>query len=219
VGPDAGGRDAAPGPGRPPNPWLGGEGLRGADYDRRFETLAAAGHDMHGEADLVCSLGVRRVLDAGCGTGRVAIELSRRGLDVVGVDLDPAMLAAARAKAPGIEWIEGDLASVTLHACFDAVVMAGNVMVFVTPGTEGTVLATAARHLVPGGLLVAGFTLGPGRLDLATYDRLATAAGLELVERWGTWDRAPVTAEPSYAVSVHRLRVGRDTERSTLVTG
>ena len=50
------------------------------------------------------------VLDAGCGTGRVAIELSRRGHDVVGVDVDEAMLEAARAKAPDLTWVQGDLA-------------------------------------------------------------------------------------------------------------
>jgi len=62
---------------------------------------------MHGEATFVEALGVRRVLDAGCGTGRVAIELARRGLDVVGVDADPGMLSAARAKAPELEWALG----------------------------------------------------------------------------------------------------------------
>ena len=94
----------------PDNRWSTSDAPRGAAYARRFTELAARGIDMHGEADLVHSYGPTTVLDAGCGTGRVAIELSRRGCQVVGVDVDPAMLGAAREKAPDLVWIEGDLA-------------------------------------------------------------------------------------------------------------
>lgn len=144
------------------------------------------------------------VLDAGCGTGRVAIELDRRGIEVVGVDLDPGMLATARRKAPELTWIEDDLATVTLNRRFDVVVMAGNVMIFLTPGSEGAVVANLARHLAPGGALVAGFQLLPGRLALGAYDRHAAEAGLVLGERWATWERAPWSPGGDYAVSVHR---------------
>jgi SAM-dependent methyltransferase len=187
------------------NRWLDGSGRRGAAYDERFAALAAQGHDVHGEADLVESLGVRAVLDAGCGTGRVAIELADRGVDVVGADVDPAMLDAARIKRPHLVWVEGDLATLSLGCTFDAVVMAGNVMLFVTPGTEGAVIANLARHLEPGGSLVAGFSLRPDDLDLVTYDRLAADVGLTLVDRWATWERAPFVLGGDYAVSVHRL--------------
>jgi len=64
------------------------------------------------------------VLDAGCGTGRVAIELARRGVDVIGVDLDAGMLEQARQKAPDLDWIDGDLATVDLARHFDVVVLA-----------------------------------------------------------------------------------------------
>jgi len=176
---------------------------RGDDYDRRFEQLEAAGHDIHGEADFVSSLAVRSVLDAGCGTGRVAIELARRGLDVVGVDADRPMLEAARRKAPQLEWVEADLVDVELGRRFGAVVLAGNVMLFVAPGTEGQVLTNLARHLEDDGLLVAGFSTDRS-LALPTYDRLAAAAGLTLAERWATWDRQPHGPGSDYAVSVHR---------------
>jgi 2-polyprenyl-3-methyl-5-hydroxy-6-metoxy-1,4-benzoquinol methylase len=62
--------------------------MSGEEYDAQFEVAAAAGKNVHGEADFVESYGVGSVLDAGCGTGRVGRELARRGLDVVGVDLD-----------------------------------------------------------------------------------------------------------------------------------
>jgi SAM-dependent methyltransferase len=185
------------------NRWLTEAGGRSASYDRRWEELAAAGQNVHGEADLVESLGPRSVLDAGCGTGRVAVELARRGLDVTGVDVDPSMLEKARAKQPDLPWVLGDLAEVDLGRTFDAVVLAGNVMIFLTPGSEAGVVTNLARHLSPGGALVAGFSLESGRLDLATYDALAASAGLELAGRWATWDREPFL-DGDYAVSVHR---------------
>lgn len=189
------------------NRWLTEAGGRAGTYDRRWEELAAAGQNVHGEADFVCDLGPRSVLDAGCGTGRVAVELARRGLDVAGVDLDASMLDVARAKAPDLAWVAADLATVDLGRTFDVVVLAGNVMIFLAPGTEGRVVANLARHVAPGGALVAGFSLQPGRLDLATYDAHAAAAGLVLAERWATWERAPF-AGGDYAVSVHRAGAG-----------
>ncbi len=185
------------------NRWLTEAAGRSQTYDQRWEDLAAAGQNVHGEADLTESLGPRSVLDAGCGTGRVAVELARRGLEVTGVDVDASMLEKARAKAPALSWIHADLAGVDLGRTFDAVVLAGNVMIYLSAGTEGTVVANLARHVEPGGALVAGFSLEPGRLDLATYDTDAQAAGLVLADRWATWDRQPFRGG-GYAVSVHR---------------
>ena len=185
------------------NRWLSEAGGRSGTYDKRWEELAAAGQNIHGEADLVEGLGPRSVLDAGCGTGRVAIELARRGIDVVGVDVDGSMLEKARTKQPELPWIHADLADVDLGRTFDAVVLAGNVMIFLARGTERQVVSNLAGHLVPDGALVAGFSLESGRLDLATYDAHAREAGLELTDRWATWDRQPFEGG-NYAVSVHR---------------
>ncbi|MDG2026812.1 MAG: class I SAM-dependent methyltransferase [Acidimicrobiales bacterium] len=182
---------------------------RGADYDERWRAMAAAGQSIHGEADLVSSLVEEHglgdnasVLDAGCGTGRLAIELEHRGHDVVGVDLDAPMLDEARAKAPAVMWVLDDLLSVDLQRRFDAVVMAGNVMIFVAPGTEAGVVANMARHVRPSGLLVAGFQTGGSRLSADDYDRHAEASGLARVARWATWGREPF-AGGDYAVFVH----------------
>ena len=190
----------------PTNKWMSGDTPRGAAYDRRFVELPAGGMDMHGEAALVASYRPTSVLDAGCGTGRVAIELSRRGHEVVGVDQDPAMLGVARRKGPQIAWVEGDLSDpgLDLGSRFDLVVAAGNVLIFVSPGTEGAVLATMARHLAEGGRVVSGYSLRPGGLGVAVHDELATGTGLILEDRWSTWDRMPFTPDSDYAVSVHR---------------
>ena len=199
----------------PENPWLASRTRTGDEYDEPYERRAAAGENVHGEADFVEALGVKSVLDAGCGTGRIARELDRRGLDVVGVDLDDVMLATARRKAPEMQWHLADLESVDLGRAFEAVLMAGNVMIFLTPGTEGAVLANMARHLAPGGLLVAGFQLRQGEvpcggvtrgggLTIERFDALAAEAGLALHQRFATWDREPWVEGGGYAVSVMR---------------
>ena len=176
----------------------------GDAYDATYECRAAAGENVHGEADFVERFAPASVLDAGCGTGRVGRELARRGLHVVGVDLDPAMLVTARRKAPGVDWRQADLATVDLAGAFDAVVLAGNVMIFLAPGTEPAVVANMARHLTPGGVLIAGFQIIPDQLTIERYDEIASLAGLALAERWSTWDRGAWNASHDYAVSVHR---------------
>jgi SAM-dependent methyltransferase len=185
------------------NPWIRSRTRTGDEYDATYERRAAAGEDVHGEANFVQATGARSVLDAGCGTGRVGRELARRGLDVAGVDLDEVMLATARAKAPEVDWRLGDLASIDLGRRFDAIVMAGNVMIFLTPGTEGAVIANMAAHLDAGGVLIAGFQLQPGKLAIEQYDAMAADAGLTLRERWSTWERDAWAQGGGYAVSVH----------------
>lgn len=175
----------------------------GDEYQARFDALAAKGTDVHGEATFVEQLGPRSVLDAGCGSGRVAIELARRGIDVVGVDVDPSMLATARRLEPDLTWIEADLARLDLGRRFDAVVMAGNVMIFVAPGSHADVVASVARHVAADGALVAGFQLDRG-YGVSAYDDHCRAAGLALAARFATWDGKPWVDGGDYAVSVHR---------------
>src|SRR5262249_4158708 len=141
----------------------------------------------------------------GCGTGRVAIELRRRGVAVVGVDVDGSMLTTARANGPDIEWYEHDLATLDLGRVFDVVVMAGNVPLFTPPGTNRAVVAGCARHVAPGGALITGFQLGRG-YELDAYDDDCQGAGLVLAERYATWDGDQSVETMNYAVSVHRAR-------------
>ena len=171
-------------------------------YEQRWQRLAAEGADPHGEVALVQAYRPRAVLDAGCGTGRVAVELARRGVAVVGVDGDPDMVALARAKAPALRWIVADLAELDLPDRFDVVVLAGNVVPYVAADRRAAAVAACARHLAAAGVLLAGVVLRPDWPDLAAYDGWCTAAGLRLADRWATWDRAPYTGG-DYAVSAH----------------
>ena len=175
----------------------------GDDYQRRVDELTATAERPHGEADLVSRYHPQQVLDAGCGTGRVACELHRRGTEVVGVDLDPSMLATARRLAPDQTWIEADLTTLDLGRTFDVVLLAGNVPLFTRPGTTGALIGACARHVAEGGVLIAGFATD-GDYSLEAWDEETSAAGLELIDRWATWHLETYTTASSYAVSVHR---------------
>ena len=187
-------------------------------FVKRFRDMAAAGQDLDGEARLVDAMVPRRsrLLDAGCGYGRVASELTRLGHHVVGVDADPDLVAIARDEDRDTHFLVADLARLSLRTEqeFHCIVLAGNVVPYLADGTLGTVLERLAAHLAPLGHLVAGFGL-PGSLpeaaakvDLRTYDRLADAAGLAFIARYATWDRQPFADGGDYAVSVHRRRAG-----------
>lgn len=179
-------------------------------YIDRFRRLAAEGADLAGEARLLDALVPpgARILDAGCGTGRVAGALAARGHTAVGVDADPALIEAARTDHPGPRWLVADLAELDLAAQgepepFDAAVVAGNVMAFVAPGTEAAVLRRIAAHVRPDGLVVVGFGTDRG-YPLTDFDADAVAAGLRLEHRFATWDLRPWRDDADFAVSVLR---------------
>ncbi|MET0739867.1 MAG: class I SAM-dependent methyltransferase [Acidimicrobiales bacterium] len=175
----------------------------GDEYQARFDALAASGVEVHGEADFVEAYAPASVLDAGCGTGRVGIELAQRGIEVVGVDVDASMLATARRTAPGLTWVQSDLTVLALGRTFAVVLLAGNVPLFTPPGTQPALVTRSAAHVAPNGHLVAGFSLNRG-YGLDRWDRDCAAAGLVLVDRFATWSRDPF-AGGDYAVSVHAL--------------
>lgn len=179
-------------------------------YIDRFRRLAAEGADLAGEARLLDAVLPRgaRVLDAGCGIGRVGGELAARGHQVIGVDADPALIDVALEEHPGSRWIVADLAVLDLSAFgesepFDAAVLAGNVLPFVAPGSEPDVLSRTAAHLRSDGLLVTGFGTDRG-YALADFDAHCVAAGLVLEHRFATWDLRPWQATSDFAVTLSR---------------
>ena len=172
-------------------------------YDERWQQMISSGRNPHGEADLVCSYTPASVLDGGCGTGRLGIELARRGVAVLGVDADPDMIAAARAKAPELAWVVADLAELDRPERFDIVALAGNVVPYVPAARRSAAVAGCARHLAPGGRLIAGFDLQDRWPSAVDYDRWCVAAGLVPEDRFATWERAPFHGR-DYLVAVHR---------------
>ncbi|WP_265443725.1 class I SAM-dependent methyltransferase [Flexivirga meconopsidis] len=179
-------------------------------YVERFRTMARDGADLDGEARLIDAMAARsaRILDAGCGPGRVGAALHRAGHTVVGVDVDPTLIKAAKQDHPGPTWLVQDLATLDLPAAgvaepFDLVVSAGNVMTFLAPTTRARVLERLAAHLVPGGRAAIGFGAGRG---YAFEDFLADAdrGGLVADTLLGTWDVRPFGPESDFLVAILR---------------
>ena len=173
-------------------------------YVERFRTMARNGDDLAGEARLVDAMVPRgaRILDAGCGGGRVGGHLAAAGHDVTGIDLDPELIAAAREDYPGPAFLVGDLAELDVPGKgFDLVVCAGNVMAFTAPGTRVEILRRMRAHLAGGGRVVVGF--GAGRdYEFTAFLADAAAAGLTPDLLLSTWDLRPFTDDADFLVAV-----------------
>lgn len=134
-----------------------------ANYARAYDTEHFT-QGTGGEVDfIVHELGhdnARRVLDIGCGTGRHAIELARRGYRVTGIDLSPAQLARAREKAAAagveVELLERDATEPHFEAEFDAAICVceGGFCLMESDEKNARILANAARALRPGGVFI-----------------------------------------------------------------
>jgi SAM-dependent methyltransferase len=182
-------------------------------YTDRFAQEYAEGADLEGEARFVDVLAPRgaRVLDAGCGTGRIAAALHRMGHSSVGVDRDAGLIDIARDRYPGPIFLPSDLLSLTPDALvaanapksFDVIVLAGNVMVYLAPGTERDVLRVLGGLVVPGGAIVTGFHTDR-EYTVPALDEDAAAVELAVEHRFATWHLAPWVPEADWAVTVLR---------------
>jgi len=173
--------------------------------------MTAAGDDLAGEARLVDAMVSReaRILDAGCGPGRVGTILAALGHDVVGVDVDPVLIAAAEEDYPGPRWLVGDLTEFDLASCgintaFDLIVCAGNVMTFLAPSTRVEVLTRMGRHLGEEGRVFVGFGSGRGcGFDDFFVD--VKSAGLAAEVRLASRDLRPFDEDSGFLVAVLAL--------------
>lgn len=191
-------------------------------YIDRFAALRDEGADLHGEARLIDAMAARgsRILDAGCGPGRVGGELARRGHRVVGVDVDPTLVAAAERDHPDGRWLVGDLTELDAvlaagspadrageppvadpHGPFDLIVCAGNVMAFLAPGSAPEVLAGFASRLAVDGRAVVAFGAGRG-YDFDAFLDDAARASLAVDATYSTWDLRPLAADSDFLVAI-----------------
>lgn len=181
-------------------------------YAKRWDDMVADGVDIDGEARLADAMAPRgaRILDVGCGQGRMGAYLHAHGHRVTGVDLDPHLIDRARQACPDATWEVADLAGDGwATGPFDLAVSAGNVLAFVDPADRSAVLENLAARLVTAeddvegraGRLVVGFGLDRG-WSRAEFDAAAEQAGLRVEQRWSTWDLRPFTDENGFMVAV-----------------
>jgi SAM-dependent methyltransferase len=175
---------------------------------QRFREMRAAGQDIAGEARFVDAMAPReaRILDAGCGSGRTGGVLAALGHTVVGVDVDPVLIEAAREDFPDATWLVGDLAELdpadpALAGAFDVAVAAGNVLPFLAPSTRRAVLGNIRAALKPGGRAVVGFGAGRG-YPFDEFFADAVAAGWTVDVRLRGWNLLPFDAESDFLVAV-----------------
>lgn len=177
-------------------------------YIERFRSMAASGDDLDGEARFIDAMAPRRarILDAGCGTGRVGGRLATLEHEVVGVDIDEQLIAAARADHPAATWLVRDLADLDLAGegitePFDVIVSAGNVMTFLDPLTRRVVLHRLAAHLAPNARLVVGFGAERG-YPFEDFFVDADSVGLCVDLRFSTWDLRPFYPTSTFIVAI-----------------
>lgn len=184
-------------------------------YAARFARMHADGADIEGEARLADAIAPRgaRILDAGCGMGRVGGTLRARGHEAYGVDLDAELLEQARRTYPDLPTMRSridDLSTDTLAAqgfptSYELIVCVGNVMILGVPGAERLMLTRLRDLLADGGRMLVGFhTDGtpPGSrvYSIGEFDTDLAAAGLRCDVRLGTYELHPFTPAGNYGV-------------------
>lgn len=94
-------------------------------------------------------------LDAACGTGNVSELLSQRGYDVVGVDISPQMIEAAKKKSEHVEYFVQDLAELELDRKFDLAISLFDSLNYITDAdTLSRAVKRVAQHVVEGGYFI-----------------------------------------------------------------
>jgi len=109
-----------------------------------------------------------KVIDIGTGPGQVARALHALGVDVIGLDASPAMVAAARRLTPALEFVEGSFRELPVGDGALAGITAFYALVHVPREELAGVLAELHRALRRGGWLLFAFHIGRGTLHVDT---------------------------------------------------
>ncbi|MCF4006683.1 class I SAM-dependent methyltransferase [Corynebacterium uropygiale] len=175
-------------------------------YAARWRRFQAEGTDIDGEARMIDAMAPRgaRILDAGCGTGRVGGYLAARGHRVTGTDVDDVLLEHARHDFPDVTWARVDLETEPQpEGPYDIIVLAGNVVGFIDPAARGAMLRSLREVLADGGRCVIGYGAGRG-WPFDDFLRDAQAAGFREDILFSSWDLRPFTADSPFLVAVLR---------------
>ncbi|WP_166970428.1 class I SAM-dependent methyltransferase [Brevibacterium atlanticum] len=178
-----------------------------ANYAQRWRKMVAAGHDIGGEARFVNAMSPRgaRILDAGCGTGRVGGLLIEEGHTVYGVDLDEFLISVAEEDYPSGEWHTGDLADFDFAEAnitdIDVAFCAGQVMSFLDPASRRQTLDNINSTLKHGGRFVSGFGAGRG-YDFDDFAEDIKAVGMYVDQRFSTWELHPFEPGSDFLVLI-----------------
>ncbi|WP_257158208.1 class I SAM-dependent methyltransferase [Corynebacterium cystitidis] len=175
------------------------------NYARRWQNMINAGDDIHGEARLVDALAPQRgsrILDAGCGQGRLGGRLAELGHDVVGTDLDEILIDHAKRQFPNARWYVGDLGvNPIAEDDFDVAVSAGNVMGFLAPEDREPALQHIFDSLVAGGRFVVGYGAGRG-WEFPDFLENAKRVGFTLDYVFESWDLKPFAQDSRFMVAL-----------------
>lgn len=129
-------------------------------------------------AQFAGSVGGGRVADVGSGPGRVTAHLAERGVDCVGIDLSPVMVAIARRAFPALRFSEGSMTALDLPDGSLSGLLAWYSLIHVPPADRPAVLGEFRRMLTPGGYLQLGFQVGDdGLLNVVAPDGRLGADG------------------------------------------
>lgn len=165
--------------------------------------MESQGDDIYGEARLIDAVADRgsRILDAGCGTGRLGGYLITAGHTVVGTDVDPILIEHARTDHPEGEWYVGDLSADDIpDGEFDIAVSAGNVMGFLAEDGRQRALENIFDSVKPGGRFIVGFGAGRG-WGFDNFIETAQAAGFQLENVFESWDLRPFNEDSTFLVA------------------
>jgi SAM-dependent methyltransferase len=167
-------------------------------------------------------LGLRpgdRVLDLACGSGVHALRLAQRGLDVLGIDVAPGLVAHDRAQAAelgigGVRFEQGDMRALDYDAQFQAILLLSGSFGFFDEATNEDVLARIARALRPGGRVLID-VFDPTHMVVRPPRRswFRLAGGISMSHTWWEPETCTYVNEFSYIDPDGTLNTAAEPER------